>query len=260
LFVAVVATATAISVRQGIRARREAAVSKAISDFLRNDLLSQADPSNRARGQLDPNLTVRAALDRAAHGMDGKFPHQPEVEAALRETMGQTYFGLGQYKSAQVQFQRAAEIYERIAGNDSPITLKTMTELGFADVHLDTVEAERILTHNLEIQRRILGPENLDTISTLSALAWAKGFQGNHAEAGALLKQVVELRQRVLGPEHVDTLEAMHDLAGSYEWQGKHAESEALYRQVLQIQLRIFGERHVNPILLGAMRRCTLEA
>jgi eukaryotic-like serine/threonine-protein kinase len=121
LFVAVLATA--VSVRQGIRARREAAVSKAISDFLRNDLLGQADPSNQARGHLDPNLTVRAALDRAAHAMDGKFPHQPSVEAALRETMGQSYFGLGQYKSAQVPSQRAAEIYERIDGNDSRITL-----------------------------------------------------------------------------------------------------------------------------------------
>jgi serine/threonine protein kinase len=248
-FVAVLAVATAISVRQSLRARREAAVSKAISDFLRDDLLGQADPNNQARGQLDPNLTVRAALDRAAQGIVGKFSKQPEVEAALRETMGQTFTDLGQYKSASAQFRRAAEIYKRVAGDEHPTTLKTMTELGFADVFSDPVEAEKILTRTLEIQRRVLGPEKPDTISTLSALAWAKGRQGNHVEGGALLKQVLELRRRVLGPEHADTLDSMHDLAGSYEFQGRHAESEALYRQLLQIQLRLFGTDHPGTLV-----------
>jgi serine/threonine protein kinase len=251
IFVVVLATATAISVRQSIFTRREAGVSKAISDFLRNDLLGQADPSNQVRGQLDPNLTVRAALDRAARGIDGKFAKQPEVEAALRDTIGQTYFGLYQYKSALLQFQRAAELYKRIAGKESPTTLKTMKDLGFAEAFTEPIEAEAILTRTLETQRRVLGPENPDTISTLAAIAWAKGGQGKHAEGLALQQQVLAIRKRVLGPEHVDTLETMHDVAGCYMYLGRHAESESLYRQTLQIQLRLFGKE--DPRTLQTM-------
>lgn len=252
LFLIVLATATAVSVRQSIRARREDAVSKAISDFLRNDLLGQANLHNQTKGhfQLDPNLTVRAALDRAAQGIDGKFPKQPEVEAALRETMGQTYFALEQNKSALFQFRRAAEIYKRTDGDENPTTLKTMTELGRADVYSDSVEAEVLLTRTLQTQRRVLGPENPDTIDTLSALGWANWRQGKFAEAAALQKQVLEFRRRVLGPEHVDTLEAMHDLAGCYYWLGKYSEAEALYRQALQIQLRLFGTDTLGTLII----------
>ena len=251
LFIIVLATATVISIRQSIRASREAAASKAISDFLRDDLLGQADPHNQSRGQLDPNLTVRAALDHAARRINGRFAKQPEVEAALRDTIGQAYFGLAQYKSGLPQFQRAVEIYKRIAGDENPTTLKAMSELGYAYVWLDPVEAESILTSTLQIQRRVLGPENPDTISTLSALGWAKGGQGKHAEGTALQKQVLELRRRVLGPEHVDTLATMHDLAGGYQYLGKHAEAEALYRQTLEIQRRLFGPE--DPEVLTTM-------
>jgi serine/threonine protein kinase len=250
LFVIVLATATAISIRQDIRARREAAVSQAISDFLRNDLLGQADPNNQIGGQLDPNLTVRAALDRAAHSIDGKFTDQPEVQAALRETIGQTFVGLGEYRSAESQLRRASEIYKRIAGDQSSTTLKTMSEQGMADVFVDASDAETILARTLQVQRRVLGPENPDTISTLSALAWAKGFQGKQEEATTLLKEVLELRRRILGTEHIDTLAAMHDLAGSYCFLGKYAESESLYRQALQIELRRFGVEHPGTLVI----------
>jgi serine/threonine protein kinase len=251
LLVVVLTSATAVSIRQSLRARREAAISQAIIDFLRNDLLGQASPDNQTRGQLDPNLTVRAALDRAARRIDGKFAKQPEVEAALRDTIGQTYFSLFQYESARPQFQRAAELYKRIDGDENPTTLKTMSELGFVEVFSDPPGAEEILTPTLQVQRRVLGPENPDTISTLSALGWAKGYERKRAEAVTLFQQVLELRRRVLGPEHADTLDAMHDLAGAYWHQGRNAESESLYRQTLQIQLRLFGRE--DPRTLGIM-------
>ena len=242
LFLIVLATATAISIRQDIRARREAAVSQAISDFLRNDLLGQANPDNQTRGQMDPNLTVRAALDRAARGIDGKFANQPEVEAALREAMGQAYHGLGQYGPAKVQLQRAAEVYKRIAGDENRTTLESMTAFALDDRTFDPVEAEAILTGTLQTARRVLGPEDPDTISALSALSWARFTQGKLAEAETLQRQTLNLRRKVLGLEHPDTLATMHDLAGCLYHLGKLAEAESLYRQTLQIQLRVFGK------------------
>jgi serine/threonine protein kinase len=241
LFIIVLATATAISIRQSTRAIREAAASKAISDFLRDDLLGQADPSNQAKGQLDPNLTVREALDRAARGIDGKFPKQPEVEAALRETMGQSYSGLGDYKSALMQFRRAVDIYKRTSGDESATTLKTIMEFGQADAFFEPAEAEAVLTRTLQIQRRILGPENPDTLGTLSALAWSDFLQGKLVEAETLQRQTLDLRRKVLGLENPYTLASMHDLAGCFYNLGKNAEAESLYRQTLQIQRRTLG-------------------
>lgn len=99
---------TAVSVRHSLRANREAATAQAVNDFLQNDLLAQASTSNQAgtgKGgtstKPDPDLKVRTALDRAAVRIAGKFDRQPELEASIRDTMGQTYLDLGLFPDAE---------------------------------------------------------------------------------------------------------------------------------------------------------------
>jgi hypothetical protein len=61
-----------------------------------NDVLAQASVANQSGldSKTDPDLKVRTALDRAAADA-GKFNRQPVVEAAIRDTIGQTYVDLG---------------------------------------------------------------------------------------------------------------------------------------------------------------------
>jgi hypothetical protein len=88
-FVLVLMVAAGISIRQSIRGNREAAVAQAVNDFLQNDLLAQARASRQSGPgtKPDPDLKVRTALDRAAPRIAGRFGRQPEVEAAVRETI-----------------------------------------------------------------------------------------------------------------------------------------------------------------------------
>ena len=117
-----------VSTREAARANREAATSRAISDFLQNDLLAQASAANQARpnNKPDPDLKVRTALDRAAARIAGRFDKQPEVEAAIRDTIGQTYMDLGLYPEARTQLDRALDLQRRVLGAKNPETLKTM--------------------------------------------------------------------------------------------------------------------------------------
>ena len=85
------------------RADSEAAAAQAVNNFLERDLLAQADSARQSEpnAKPDPDLRVRTALDRAASGITGKFEQQPEVEASIRNTIGQTYLGLGLYKESR---------------------------------------------------------------------------------------------------------------------------------------------------------------
>jgi eukaryotic-like serine/threonine-protein kinase len=116
------------------RADTEAASAKAINDFLRDDLLSQAGISAQAQPdvKVDPDLKVRTALDRAASRIAGKFDSQPLVEAAIRETMGTAYADLGLYPEAQRQRERALELRRRDLGEEHPDTLAVMSDLAVA--------------------------------------------------------------------------------------------------------------------------------
>ncbi|MGA9243988.1 MAG: tetratricopeptide repeat protein [Silvibacterium sp.] len=243
-----------VSMREASRANREAATSRAISDFLQNDLLAQASAATQARpdAKADPDLKVRTALDRAAVRISGRFEKQPDIESAIRDTIGQTYMDLGLYAEARAQFERALALQLRVLGTDNPKTLKTLNRIGYsAFLQGKYPEAEVLLGRALKMQRRVLGNEHPDTLSSLDALADVYWRQSKYAEAEALYSETLSIQRRQLGPEHPDTLESMHDIAVVYFDQGKYAQAEVLENQTLEIRRRVLGSEH--PQTLASM-------
>ena len=238
--------------RQRDRADREAAVAQAINEFLQNDVLAQASAATQSgpATKPDPDLKVRTALDRAAARIMGKFNRQPEVEAAIRDTIGQTYQDLGLYPEARTQLERALELHRRVLGPENPETLKTMRRLGrTAELQGQYPEAEAILVQALEKQRRVLGPEHRDTLGSMNNLGLVYYREGKYAQAEALLGQTLETGRRVLGPEHPTTLASMANLGNVYYLQGKYAQAEALDQQTLDIRRRVSGPEHSDTLV-----------
>ena len=100
-----------VSTREAARANAQSATARAISEFLQNDLLAQAGAANQTPNtKPDPDLKVRTALDRAADRIAGRFDRQPQVEAALRNTVGVTYLDLGLYPEARRELEQALDL------------------------------------------------------------------------------------------------------------------------------------------------------
>jgi non-specific serine/threonine protein kinase/serine/threonine-protein kinase len=250
-FAVVLVAAAGISVWQSIRANREAAVAEAVNNFLQDDLLAQASAANQSgpSAKPDPDLKVRTALDRAAGRISGKFQGRPEVEASIRDTIGQTYIDLGLYPEAQKQLERALDLERRLDGLENPKTLRTMSRLGFAAFSQgDLTRAAELCSQAFQIQRRVLGAEHRDTLASMNGLANAYYAQGNYAQAAMLDSQTLEMRRRVLGPQHHDTLSSMSNLAVDYQSQGKIAEAGALDAEALEIKRRLLGPEHPDTL------------
>jgi tetratricopeptide (TPR) repeat protein len=254
VFALMLVVAAVVSIREGIRAKREAAIADAVNEFLQNDLLAQAGaraqsgPSTKP----DPDLKVRTALDRAAVRIEGKFAKQPEVEASIRDTVGWTYLDLGSYPEARKQLERALELRRRVLGADDAKTLKTMTSLGRVALEQGKyTEAEALEGQALEAQRRVLGLEHPDTLLSMHDLAAIYLNEGKYAQAAGLDAQALEIRKRVLAPEHPDRLLSMSDLAADYVYEREYAQAESLDAQTLEIRKRVLGPEH--PDTLGSM-------
>jgi serine/threonine protein kinase len=248
----VVSTWQAVRARRAeLRAQAETATAQAVVDFLQNDLLAQASANKQAgpKTKPDPDLKVRTALDRAAERIEGKFAKQPEVEAEIRQTIGQTYNDLGLYPEARKQLEQALTLRRRVLGPDNPKTIETMLSLGLTALLQDKyAEAEEIDNRALEISRRVLGPENPVTLRCTSAVVNLYLAQHKAAQTEALAKQALEISRRVLGPEHPDTLYAAGNLAASYAGQGKYAQDAALLAPVLEISRRVLGPEHPETL------------
>jgi eukaryotic-like serine/threonine-protein kinase len=231
-------------------AQQETEIAKAVSDFLQKDLLAQASAYSQSKP--DPNMKVRTAVDRAAQNIGGKFAKQPEVEAAVRETIGRTYVGLGMYAEARQQLLSALELERKIRGPEDPKTIETMVALADANEALGKfADAEALAKQALEVSRRTLGPEHLVTLGVMNRLVSIDDELGKYNEGVALAEQAVEISRRVTGPESKETAGALYFLAIMYFEQGKFTDSEKVGNQAVEIRRRLYGPD--NPETLNAM-------
>jgi eukaryotic-like serine/threonine-protein kinase len=250
-FVLVLIVAAVISIGQSIRASHEAAVAQAVSDFLQNDLLAQASAANQSGPSTkpDPDLKVRTALDRAAARIAGKFDGQPEVEAAIRDTIGQTYIDLGLYPQARAQLEQARNFLRRALGATNPKTLKTLSRIAEAAVLQGKYpEAEALFSQTLKMQRRALGTAHPDTLYSINGLANVYRVEGKYAQAETLFNEGLKLAPLVLSSGHPQTEKFMYGLATVYFMEGKYPQAETLYSQTLDIHRRILGPEHPGTL------------
>jgi eukaryotic-like serine/threonine-protein kinase len=248
-----------VSSREAVLARRaeqtaakEAASANAVVNFLENDLLAQASAKNQsgAGGGLDPDIRVRTALDRAAARVEGKFDTQPEVEAAIRDTVGKTYEDIAQYAESQKQLERALDLERQVWGPEDPKTLNTLNHLGRTLWHQGKYQqAQALFGPALEIERRVLGPQHPDTLYCMNNLANVYRAQNENAQAEPLYRQTLEIRRRVLGPKHPDTLISINNLANVYWSQGNFTQAESLYSEAMETQRRVLGPEHPDTLL-----------
>ncbi|MCF3650399.1 serine/threonine-protein kinase [Synoicihabitans lomoniglobus] len=258
---AIVATmilGTVISVNQAVRAGRaerlardEAAISRAVNDFLVSDLLRQADSFFQADGgeTADPDLRVRDALDRAAATVGERFADQPLVEAAVRTAIAVSYLGLNLTSLAEPHATRAWELRRDLLGPEHPDTCEARSAMGRVHMgHDEYPEAAAVFQHLLSVQMARHGPTADEVLDTRNYLASSLQGAGREAEAEAVLQEGLDQVRRASRPEDKQVLSLMHNLAHSYGQQGRPAEAEAANREIIAIARRVLGPDHPETI------------
>ncbi|HTW78918.1 MAG TPA: tetratricopeptide repeat protein [Terracidiphilus sp.] len=226
------------------RADTETASATAVNNFLQKDLLGQASAFNQSSmgAKPDPDLKVRTALDRAAAKIQGKFDKQPEVEAAIRDTIGETYEGLGLYPETRKQLEPALALSRRALGDDNPKTLQLMADLAAVDEEQGKLpEAESLYASTLEKDRKVLGVRNEQTLRVMADLGGIYDDEGKYAKAEPLLVEALALDRQVPGPENEFTTLTMGNLAEVYLDESKYPQAEALDKQLIDIARRLHG-------------------
>ncbi len=233
-------------------ARSEAAISKAVNEFLNKDLLAKASADNQSApgSRPDPDIKLRDVLDLAAGTIGSRFAAQPLVEASIRRTIGETYEQLGLVQKALPHLERALELHRREQGPGHPDTLLAMAALGslkLDDGKLD--EAEALIVPAMDGLVRQNGPDDPDALAVRRGFANLHFLQGKLAEAEQLLTQVRGAYERTKGPHDPETLDVVNDLAcvnnaqgNEAKGAGRHSEAQAKYVKAEQLLKVIVGE------------------
>ena len=112
----------------------------------------------------------------------------------------------------------------------------------------DSKNAEELEVQVVDMRKKLLGAEHLDTLTSLVNLAHTYRNQGRWNEEEQLEIQVMDMRKKLLGAEHPDTLTSMGNLASTYWNQGRWNEAEHLQIQVMDMTKKLFGAEHPDTL------------
>lgn len=238
---AVLALASAVVAWLYVRAEREAAIARAVNEFLNEDLLAAADPyRNRA-----PDLRVRDVLDRARAAVGRRFAGRPAEEAAVRTTLGRTYSGIGDRAQARAQLSRALELELPLVGSRAAPVLALRRALADNDVedsrYADAESAYAALAGDIAATSGADSAEAIEIGAARAHLALREG----HAEAAAKeLEAMLPKLRRTAGEEADATLSAATDLGQAYRTMAHFDAAEGQFRFVHDACVRRFGDAH----------------
>jgi non-specific serine/threonine protein kinase/serine/threonine-protein kinase len=144
---------------------------------------------------------------------------------------------------------KAAETIEERFADQPLIEARLRHTMAEAYVALyQSAAAEPHVTQAIEIRRRLLGPEHLETLRSRYVLAYVYGCWARSSESISLLHDLIETQRRVLGEEHPETLRSSNLLARIYGEQGWYAEADSIQRRILGIWRRLEGEDHPQTL------------
>jgi serine/threonine protein kinase len=226
------------------KALQEAAIARAVSSFLQQDLLEMADSETQLSAGLgpDPDIKLRTLLERAESRVKERFADQPEVETAVRNTLGKAFGGVGDYARSAEQFDKVLAYREAHLGPEHLVTLVCMLDL--CDVLGGTERRNEAVPLSEAAYLRTktkLGNDDPLTLRAMHQLGGSHGNVGHHKESLKLFEEVYRLRKEKLGPNHPETLESQLCLAlcklGS-------TEATLLLEDVHQRRKTLFGSNH----------------
>ena len=237
------------AVKAQAEAERQAGTAMAINQFLQDMLAAPSPFAEKPSAELAREVKVADVLDTAAAKVEKTLAGKPEIESAVRTTLGTTYTDLGLFDKGYRELSRAVELRERALGPEHPDTLASLFSLSMCLAEKgDFEEAERVGRQVVEARRRNLGADHPDTLAALNNLGRCMHLKGDYAQAEEVLRPALDAHRRILGEEHHMTQLCMNNLACAVHLQGRVDEAEEWYRRLLEIQARVLTDGHPDTI------------
>jgi serine/threonine protein kinase/Tfp pilus assembly protein PilF len=235
--------------RVGIAAALLAAVGCAVSAALIwREQKRTSEETVRARNaeshaELEAENANRAAAD--AQAVLAFFEQKVLAAARPRRENG----GLGVDVSIRAAID-AAEPQIELAFKDRPLVEASIrhalgdTYLGLGEVELAVRQHERSWALRLDQ----LGPDHLDTLTSMHGLSVAYEAAGKLEQALGVAEEALERRQAKLGPDHPDALNSMLQLCNLLHRTGKLDEAVSGLEETLEKHKIVLGPNHPSTI------------
>lgn len=217
------------------RAVEERERSDAVANFLQ-ELFQNPDPK-KARGE---TVTAREVLDRGVERINTDLSGQPELQAALLDTMGRVYRQLGLYDTAKELLEKSLQLRREALGPEHPLVAHSLLNLANVLRNLgDDAAAEPRIRQAIEMLRRSGDTEDANYAGGLNNLGSILEDKGELDEAQALLEEALAIKRRLPGIDEDDIAVSLNNLGKLYAARERYDTAEPYYREALAIRRRL---------------------
>ncbi len=255
LFVLVLAGFATVMTIQASRIAKERDRANQVTDFLVN-LFEVSNPSE-SKGN---SVTARELLNESTKKIERDLRDQPEVQAALMDTMGRVYRNLGLYNTSVPLLEKALKIRKQTFGEESTEVASTMNILAEALYNAGKYdEADPLVRKALSIRRKLLGNDHPDVADSLNSLGFGLFQAGKYGESETVLRESLAIRQKVFRGESVEIANSLNELGLALKVQGKTDEAESLYRRALAMRRKLLGDHPEVSSTLNNLGRLLID-
>ena len=197
------------------------------------------------QGLMSEALLLRGVAEVAI----ARAGNKDEQVARLANNLGATFYGGGKVEEAAVQFERAAQYWQRSLGADS---VKYGSALGNASAaYAELGQYLRALDYaqrSLEIKERIHGENHTDVAYSLQVLAKSLQGLGRYTEARAALARALKLRRDGFGENHSTVAYTLAAVGSVDAMMGNYEDGIAAIRKGREIRLEQGADDHPYTI------------
>ena len=195
------------------------------------------------------SITARQILDHGAARITRELRAQPATKAAVLDTIGSAYLGLGLPEQAQPLIEQGLSLRRELYGEQGPAVARSLYSLNRVyEQKGDLAGAERLALQSLAIDRRQTGDTSLETAGSQCRLGVIKKVRGEFAAAEKLLQSCLDIRRAKLGQYHESVTIPLDNLA-SIAWQrGDNPIAQKYLTEALEIDRRTRTEEHPQYI------------
>lgn len=227
IVVVVIAAFVAALIQQRGEARTEAARAQAINRFLNDDVLANANPLQSG----DKDLSVRAALDRAANSIESRFADDPLVRQDIEMTLAHSYAGIGQFDAAAAHAQAASAINRKLFGTSGPETWPVRALLAeLANAHGKMADIDAQYAELFGEMKRAGALETPLAVDAAYQQATVHANNSDNAGVTAMMSELLPRARRVYGDQSVAVVEMESTLGNSLAFAHRLDDAETLLR------------------------------
>jgi tetratricopeptide (TPR) repeat protein len=233
-----------------VRINREGVRSRQVAEFLK-EMLGGVGPA-KALGR--DTAIVFEILTNTTVRMGKELKDQPEVEAELRNIIGEVYTAIGNFTNAEAMHRQALTALDRAHARESAEAATALDDLAIILYSQNNpVEAERLERRALAMRKKVLGPDHRHTAISLGNLGSFLWAQHRPEEAETLFNDSRVVYEKLLrhGPSDTASLleeetGVLNNLAAVFWDEGNLAKAETMQREALRNYRKLVSNEHIS--------------